>query len=83
MKTILRNWTLMRCLRLVIGIVALVQALWQKDVLLGLMSGFLLVTAIANVGCCGANGCAVSYKPQQRATEAGHEAANELLHQKN
>lgn len=53
MKAILNNWSIMRGLRLVLGIFALVQAFIQKDITLGLLAGFLLLTAIANIGCCG------------------------------
>lgn len=59
MKTILQNWNVMRGFRLLLGIVALVQAVMQHDMTVGLLGGFLLVTALANVGCCGSTGCAV------------------------
>lgn len=66
MKAILNNWSTMRGLRLVLGIAALVQAFIQKDITLGLLAGFLLLTAIANIGCCGSNGCAVNFKQNKK-----------------
>lgn len=60
MKTILSNWNVMRWFRLGLGITAMVQSYSQQNLPLGLLAGFLLFTAIANIGCCGANGCAVS-----------------------
>ena len=60
MKAILNNWSVMRGLRLLIGMIFLVQSFIQKDIALSIISGFLLLTAIANAGCCGSNGCAVN-----------------------
>ena len=48
----------MRWLRLVLGLVFMVQAIQMHDTLLGVLAGFFLVTAISNIGCCGAAGCA-------------------------
>ena len=73
MKTILNNWSVMRGLRLGLGIVALVQAFIQKDITVGLLAGFLLLTAIANIGCCGANGCAVNSKQNRKEKEIIYE----------
>ncbi len=66
MKAILSNWSIMRGLRLVLGIAAFVQAFIQKDITLGLLAAFLLLTAISNIGCCGLNGCAVNFKQKRK-----------------
>lgn len=60
MKNILTNWTFMRAFRLVLGIAILIQAVTQRDMLPGLLALFLLGTALANIGCCSSNGCAVN-----------------------
>ena len=73
MKGILNNWSVMRGLRLVIGIIALVQSIIQKDITLGIIAAFLLVTAIANVGCCGSNGCAVNFNKHKKENEILYE----------
>ena len=73
MKAILNNWSVMRGLRLVIGLIALVQSVIQKDITLGIIAGFLLLTAIANVGCCGSNGCAVNFKNSKKEKEIKYE----------
>ena len=72
-KTLLNNWSIMRGLRLVIGIIALVQSVFQKDITLGIIAGFLLLTAIANVGCCGSNGCAVNFSNRKKDKEIEYE----------
>jgi hypothetical protein len=66
MKTLLSNWTFMRALRLLLGIAAAVQAFLQKDPLIGLLAGFLLITALANIGCCGSTGCAIDPRKIKR-----------------
>ena len=59
MKSLLSNWTMMRFLRMAIAIVILIQALYQKDFALSVLALLLMMTAIANVGCCGAGSCKV------------------------
>ena len=72
-KTLLNNWSVMRGLRLVLGLIAFVQSFIQKDITLGIIAGFLLLTAIANVGCCGSNGCAVNFKNSKNKKEIEYE----------
>ena len=63
MGTILNNWSSMRVVRLVSGVIVLIVSIFQKDITLGLLASFLLTTSIANIGCCGgSNGCAVNTK---------------------
>lgn len=69
MKTILNNWTVMRVVRLVLGVLALAMSFYQKDITLGLLAGILLITAIANIGCCGRTGCAVDFKTIKKEEE--------------
>ena len=61
MNSLLKQWTVGRGLRLVIGLAALVQAILQQDPVYGLLAVFLLGTAAANIGCGGA-GCSVPSK---------------------
>ncbi len=73
MKALLINWSIMRGLRLVVGLIALVQSIIQKDITLGILAGFLLLTAIANVGCCSNKGCAVNFKNSKKEKEIVYE----------
>lgn len=50
---------MMRGLRLLMGLVAMGQAIATRDWIMGLAGGFLLFMALANVGCCGVNGCTI------------------------
>ena len=72
-KAVLSNWSVMRGLRLVTGIFALLQSIIQNDITLAIIAGFLLLTAIANVGCCGSNGCAVSFNNRKKEKEILYE----------
>ena len=73
MKAIVNNWSVMRGLRLTIGLIALVQSIIQKDITISLLAGFLLLTAIANIGCCGSNGCAVNWSNPKKQKEIVNE----------
>ncbi len=73
MKAILNNWSVMRGLRLVMGVIALEQSVIQKDITLGIIAAFLLLTAIANVGCCGSKGCSLNYSNRKKESEVVYE----------
>lgn len=45
------HWGVMRWIRLVLGVVLLVQVIIKFDVILALFSGILLYQAIFNTGC--------------------------------
>ena len=65
MKTFVTGWNLMRWLRLGIGGYALVQAAIDHDALLAFAGVFLTTMAVFNVGCCGAGGCATTFKTEK------------------
>lgn len=60
MKNILQGWNIMRALRLVIGTAILVQGIVSKDTMTILLGGLFGGLAVANVGCCGSNTCAIT-----------------------
>ena len=66
-QTILSNWTLMRFLRLAIGIAILVQAVIAKDILFAFVGLLFTAMPLFNVGCCGTNGC---YTPDKKNVDA-------------
>jgi len=63
-QTLFTGWNFMRWLRLAFGVIFMVQAIQMHDALIGLIAGFFLITAISNIGCCGAGRCAA---PRQQA----------------
>ena len=60
MKTILQGWNFMRIVRLVLGIIIIVQGAMAREAITVILGLLFAGMAVANIGCCGANGCAVS-----------------------
>ncbi len=73
MKAIMENWGVMRGLRLGIGFAVLAQSIIQKDIVVAVLAGFLLLTAIANIGCCGRSECTVDFKKSKKKKESVYE----------
>lgn len=63
------SWGFTRILRLVLGVIILVQAIQTADVMFGLLGSFLLGQAALNIGCCGVDGCGVPYNNKAQATD--------------
>lgn len=59
MRTVLTHWNAMRLLRLVLGIIVIVQGVNNGEALYWVLGGMLVLMALANAGCCGAGGCTV------------------------
>jgi len=62
MRSLLANFSLMRLLRLVIGVIGAGQAYLTHDWLLGVAGLFLIGMAVFNLGCCGIGTCGISPK---------------------
>ena len=61
-QTILTNWTIIRFLRLILGLGVIVQAIILQDMLLGFAGLLFSGMAVFNAGCCGTAGCAAPPK---------------------
>lgn len=59
------KWTLVRFLRLIVGMAVLVQAFLQEDLLFGMAGGMLILLALFNVGCCGTGSCKVDLQKRE------------------
>lgn len=57
-QALFSGWHFMRWLRLVFGIFFMVEAIQMHDLMIGVIAGFFLLTAITNTGCCGQGRCA-------------------------
>lgn len=51
------NWNVVRWVRLLFGLGAVITGFLQKENLAIIAGVFLVITALSNTGCCGANGC--------------------------
>lgn len=58
-EQLMSGWHPMRWLRLVVGIIALVQAIGSGEAIFGLVAAFLFFQVYTNSGCCGPAGCAL------------------------
>lgn len=67
--TILSNWTLMRFLRLAMGLAILVQAIIAKDMLFAIAGIIFTAMPVFNIGCCATAGCAVPPKKETEKTK--------------
>jgi membrane-bound ClpP family serine protease len=59
----------MRVLRLVMGTAGLIFSILNRDILLGISGGFLLLIAVLNFDCGGVNGCSVKmHNPKMKTS---------------
>jgi len=70
----------MRIFRLVMGVIALGQAFYTKEFLIGAAGAFLVFMALANIGCCGVNGCSI--RPVSKKPEENEEVSFEVVNDK-
>lgn len=56
-QKIFTDWHVMRWIRLIIGIIFIIESIRMHDTFMGLAGAFFLFTAFANIGCCGTNQC--------------------------
>lgn len=68
-KLLFTNWSLVRWVRLAIGLALLYQAIAVTDSLLAVFSVFFLVQALANTGCCFASSCSAPARETRKANE--------------
>ncbi len=67
MKQYLRNWNVMRLLRLAMGILIIVQGLQSGQWLLAALGGLFSLTAVLNAGCGSSTGCNTSYSTSRKS----------------
>ncbi len=72
MKTILQNWSLIRLIRIIFGVLAVVQGMMVNDMGFKMAGTLLLLTAVANIGCCGGS-CSVNLRQPKEQKEVVYE----------
>jgi hypothetical protein len=73
MKAILQRWNFMRILRLALGLIIAVQGIAAGEMVTAILGFLFAGMALANIGCCGANGCAVDFKNSKNEKEILYE----------
>jgi hypothetical protein len=69
MKNYLRNWDLVRVLRLTLAIFILVQGVQTKEWLFVVLGGLFSLIPLLNIDCCGASGCKMPISKSNKKLE--------------
>jgi hypothetical protein len=67
-ETLTTNWSLIRALRLALGIAFCISAYMQMDMIPAFIGGLLVYQSLLNIGCMGGN-CAVPLKKSYKQVE--------------
>ena len=73
MKAIIQGWNFLRILRLGLGIAILVQGIVAKETMTMVLGVIFGGMALANIGCCGTNGCAVNSRSTNKTQKIDYE----------
>ncbi|MDH6309494.1 uncharacterized membrane protein HdeD (DUF308 family) [Dysgonomonas sp. PFB1-18] len=65
MDSILKNWNLIRIVRLLLGIAAIIYSITSKNYIFLFLGGMLLFQAIMNISCCGSERCHTGNKQKE------------------
>jgi ascorbate-specific PTS system EIIC-type component UlaA len=70
-QAILNNWTLVRALRVIMGLVIIGEALQRHDVVSTIAGSVFTALGLFNIGCCGSRSCASPVKSTAGTTNDG------------
>ncbi len=73
MKAMLRGWDLFRIIRAGLGIAVIVQGIVESEIMIVVVGVIFGGMALFNIGCCGANGCAVNSRSTNKTREIDYE----------
>ena len=79
MNIYLSNWNFMRALRLILGVIIIVQGYEANEWMYAFAGILLSGMAIANIGCCGVGGCQVPRR-KENVTAINNEINYEEIH---
>ncbi|MDD2820014.1 MAG: hypothetical protein PHW29_02000 [Flavobacterium sp.] len=65
LNTMFTNWSFIRAIRLILGIIVISQAIFTKNYLFVIPGVLFTGMALFNTGCCGSNGCAIPKSKKQ------------------
>jgi hypothetical protein len=68
MKTILSGWNFMRAIRLLLGVIIIIQSVQQHHYSFAILGLLFAGMAVFNIGCCGTAGCALPTKKNDDTT---------------
>lgn len=70
MENLLKNWSVMRIVRLLAGVVIIWSSFTDRQPILGVLGAFLLLQAVLNTGC-GSAGCSVPNSRKSLRQDSG------------
>ena len=73
MKAIFQGWNLLRILRAALGIAIIIQGVAAKETMTIALGAIFGGMAFLNIGCCGANGCAINNSSTSKTQRPGYE----------
>ncbi len=80
MKQILfSNWTFLRFIRLIMGLVIVAQAVVAHDAMFGVAGFLFTIMALFNTGCCAAGSCNTVTKPADKNTAPANITYEEVV----
>ena len=69
----MRNWNVMRFIRLVFGLYVIIQGISHRDMSYLLIGTLFSLMPIFNVGCCSTSGCATPTKKEGTTEDISYE----------
>ena len=69
MRNVLKNWNVLRVIRLVFGVYVLIQGVYARDMSYLLIGGLFTLMPVLNIGCCSTSGCATLNRKNEITTE--------------
>lgn len=73
MKAILQGWNFVRIFRLGLGIAIIIQGIVAKELMTVILGAIFGGIALANIGCCGTNGCAINSRTTNKTQRIDYE----------
>ncbi len=69
MRNVLKNWNVLRVIRLVFGVYVLIQGVYARDMSYLLIGGLFTLMPVLNIGCCSTSGCVTPNRKNEITTE--------------
>lgn len=76
-KTITQNWNLLRLIRLLLGVMIIVQSVGIKDYLFGSIGLLFAVMTLLNIGCCSTGVCSTNLYSEKSTNDSKKETTYE------
>lgn len=76
-KRFFKNWNLMRFIRLILGVMIIVQSIHTKDYLFAFIGLLFAGMALANIGCCSSGECSTNIYSNTTNTNSQKETTYE------